>query len=74
MDACIAVSSCSWHESARLQMPLPSFRPDSSAHGNAPFISSPLSGISVGSIFGVYEPSPECRIEDMDDPEAMMQK
>lgn len=31
-------------------------------------------GISVGSIFGVYEPSPECRIEDMDDPEAMMQK
>jgi fructose-1,6-bisphosphatase I len=25
-------------------------------------------GISVGSIFGIYEPSPECSIEDMDDP------
>lgn len=32
------------------------------------------SGISVGSIFGIYEPSEECRIEDMDDPEEMMQK
>eukprot|EP00887_Chlorella_sp_A99_P004286 scaffold15.g4286.t1 len=31
-------------------------------------------GISVGSIFGIYEPSEECRIEDMDDPEAMMNK
>ncbi len=31
-------------------------------------------GISVGSIFGVYAPSEECRIDDMDDPEAMMQK
>lgn len=31
-------------------------------------------GISVGSIFGVYAPSEECRIEDMDDPEAMMEK
>lgn len=27
-------------------------------------------GISVGSIFGIYEPSPECSIEDMDDPGA----
>jgi fructose-1,6-bisphosphatase I len=25
-------------------------------------------GISVGSIFGIYSPSPECKIEDMDDP------
>ena len=31
-------------------------------------------GISVGSIFGIYEPSPECTIEDMDDPEEMMKK
>lgn len=31
-------------------------------------------GISVGSIFGIYEPSPECSIEDMDDPEEMMKK
>jgi len=31
-------------------------------------------GISVGSIFGVYAPSEECRIDDMDDPEAMMKK
>ncbi|KAK9808592.1 hypothetical protein WJX72_000193 [[Myrmecia] bisecta] len=30
-------------------------------------------GISVGSIFGAYEPSEECRVEDMDDPEKMMQ-
>ena len=28
-------------------------------------------GISVGSIFGIYEPSPECSIEDMDDPGAV---
>ncbi|KAL4448247.1 hypothetical protein ABPG75_005466 [Micractinium tetrahymenae] len=31
-------------------------------------------GISVGSIFGIYEPSPECSIDDMDDPEEMMKK
>jgi fructose-1,6-bisphosphatase I len=31
-------------------------------------------GISVGSIFGVYAPSEECRIEDMDNPEEMMEK
>lgn len=31
-------------------------------------------GISVGSIFGIYAPSDECSIEDMDDPETMMQK
>lgn len=31
-------------------------------------------GISVGSIFGVYAPSEECRIEDMDNPEKMMEK
>jgi len=31
-------------------------------------------GISVGSIFGVYAPSEECRIEDMDDPDQMMEK
>jgi Fructose-1-6-bisphosphatase, N-terminal domain len=30
-------------------------------------------GISTGSIFGVYEPSDECTINDMDDPETMMQ-
>ena len=29
---------------------------------------------AVGSIFGIYEPSEECRIEDMDDPEEMMKK
>jgi len=28
----------------------------------------------VGSIFGIYEPSPECSIDDMDDPEEMMKK
>ena len=31
-------------------------------------------GISVGSIFGIYAPSEECSIEDMDDPETMMNK
>jgi fructose-1,6-bisphosphatase I len=31
-------------------------------------------GISVGSIFGVYAPSEECKIEDMDDPDKMMEK
>lgn len=31
-------------------------------------------GISVGSIFGIYEPADECTIEDMDDPEQMMNK
>ncbi|KAK9825883.1 hypothetical protein WJX81_000895 [Elliptochloris bilobata] len=30
-------------------------------------------GISTGSIFGIYAPSEECAIEDMDDPEKMMQ-
>ena len=30
-------------------------------------------GISTGSIFGVYAPSEECSLEDMDDPEKMMQ-
>lgn len=29
-------------------------------------------GISTGSIFGIYEPSEECNIADMDDPEKMM--
>jgi fructose-1,6-bisphosphatase I len=29
-------------------------------------------GISTGSIFGIYEPSEECNITDMDDPEKMM--
>lgn len=29
-------------------------------------------GISTGSIFGVYAPSEECSIDDMDDPEKMM--
>lgn len=29
-------------------------------------------GISTGSIFGIYEPSEECNIGDMDDPEQMM--
>ena len=29
-------------------------------------------GISTGSIFGVYEPSDECTIDDMDNPESMM--
>ena len=37
-------------------------------------LAASASGISVGSIFGIYEPSEECAIEDMDDPEAMMQK
>jgi len=31
-------------------------------------------GISVGSIFGVYAPSEECRIEDMDNPDQMVEK
>lgn len=31
-------------------------------------------GISVGSIFGIFEPSEECKIDDMDDPESMMNK
>ena len=30
-------------------------------------------GISTGSIFGVYAPSEECRIDDMDDPTKMME-
>lgn len=30
-------------------------------------------GISTGSIFGVYAPSEECRVDDMDDPEKMME-
>lgn len=30
-------------------------------------------GISVGSIFGIYNPSEECEVSDMDDPEKMMQ-
>ncbi len=30
-------------------------------------------GISTGSIFGIYAPSEECSIEDMDNPEKMMQ-
>jgi len=30
-------------------------------------------GISVGSIFGIYEPSPECEVSDMDDPKKMME-
>jgi len=29
-------------------------------------------GISTGSIFGIYDPNDECKIEDMDDPEQMM--
>ena len=29
-------------------------------------------GISVGSIFGIYEPSDECPIDAMDDPVKMM--
>ncbi len=29
-------------------------------------------GISVGSIFGIYEPSDECPIDAMDDPQKMM--
>lgn len=33
-----------------------------------------VAGISVGSIFGIYEPTEECQIEDMDDPEAMLNK
>jgi fructose-1,6-bisphosphatase I len=31
-------------------------------------------GVSVGSIFGIYEPSVECKIDDMDNPESMMNK
>lgn len=30
-------------------------------------------GISTGSIFGVYAPSEECRVDDMDDPYKMME-
>ncbi len=30
-------------------------------------------GISTGSIFGVYAPSEECRLDDMDDPNKMME-
>lgn len=30
-------------------------------------------GISTGSIFGIYAPSEECSVGDMDNPEAMMQ-
>lgn len=30
-------------------------------------------GISTGSIFGIYAPSEECSVDDMDDPEKMMQ-
>ena len=30
-------------------------------------------GISTGSIFGVYAPSEECRVDDMDDPVRMME-
>ena len=30
-------------------------------------------GISVGSIFGVYAPSEECSVEDMDNPQKMME-
>ncbi len=29
-------------------------------------------GISVGSIWGIYEPSEECPIDAMDDPQKMM--
>jgi len=31
-------------------------------------------GISVGSIWGIYSPNEGCTIEEMDDPETMMQK
>ncbi|GFH16793.1 fructose-1,6-bisphosphatase [Haematococcus lacustris] len=31
-------------------------------------------GISVGSIFGIYEPSEECPIDAMDDPQKMMEQ
>ncbi len=30
-------------------------------------------GISTGSIFGVYAPSEECKVDDMDDPNKMME-
>ena len=30
-------------------------------------------GISTGSIFGVYAPSDECKVDDMDDPYKMME-
>ncbi len=30
-------------------------------------------GISTGSIFGIYAPSEECSIDDMENPEKMMQ-
>ena len=30
-------------------------------------------GISTGSIFGVYAPSEECKLDDMDDPNKMME-
>lgn len=29
-------------------------------------------GISTGSIFGIYEPSDECNVDDMENPEKMM--
>lgn len=29
-------------------------------------------GISVGSIFGIYEPSEECPLDAIDDPQKMM--
>ncbi|GFR44881.1 hypothetical protein Agub_g6225 [Astrephomene gubernaculifera] len=31
-------------------------------------------GISVGSIFGIYEPSEECSLDAMDDPQKMMEQ
>jgi fructose-1,6-bisphosphatase I len=47
--------------------------------GNYVVVFDPLDGssnldasISTGSIFGIYAPSEECAIEDMDDPEKMM--
>jgi len=30
-------------------------------------------GISTGSIFGIYAPSEECSVDDMDNPEKMME-
>lgn len=51
-----------------------------SAAGNYVVVFDPLdgssnidAGISTGSIFGIYAPSEECSIEDMDNPEKMMQ-
>lgn len=50
------------------------------AAGNYVVVFDPLdgssnidAGISTGSIFGIYAPSDECSIDDMDDPEKMMQ-